>query len=466
MADETLSAEQRRLLEQLAEVTDRDNADQQQRRRNLALLRAHNWNLDRALAASFEDDHTPAPELLGQSSSVRHRRTRSEDRSGDGDPAGGNRETQHPSSDSTRNDSAGVMAPLANLLLTPLRILTGFNGEVDTQTAVEVFVKDLNEKFVERRKQGARQGAPEGELALPNFVQMPYREALAEASRSEKLLLVYLHSPQHPDSGPFCDVLAMPEVSRLINDRMVAWGGCVEYAEAYRLCTLLDTATFPYLAVLEPPSDPQSTNAKLLECMEGALEFGLVLSKLTHATDQHGAIIAERVARRHEANERQRLRQEQDEALQQAMEEDRRKEEERRRKAEEERRAEEEEAIAREREEEERRRIEAEQQAKVQALRESMPPEPELVRGEVSTIRFKLPDGGGFQRRFPNGATLAELRNFVDFTLHERGSSISNYAIVQTFPKKAFGPDDDQTSTLADNGWSPQAALFIQDLDS
>ncbi|GBG31591.1 FAS-associated factor 2 [Hondaea fermentalgiana] len=367
---------------------------------------------------------------------------------------------------------------LATLVLAPLRFLTGFNGNVDVQTAVDYFLAEFAKRctargagaserppVAERRDASDETNEAEAERdARPAFVNLSYRDALAEASRSERLLLVYLHSRQHPDTDRFCSrVLTEPRVAELINERMVAWGGCVEFAEAYRLSVLLKTATFPYVAVLEPPSNPRDTNAKLVERIEGAAEFGVLYDKLSNTVDKFGTVVANRVAQRTEAEARQRLREEQDEALRQSLEADRRREEERRQKEEEERRVEEE----RRQKEEAAERAKADYEEAVASKLASLPPEPPAQSdGSTTTIRFQLPNGGRFNRRFTADTSMETLRNYVDCQLYEMDPSITNYSVSLNYPRKTFGPDDDLTATLQENGLVPQAVLYVQNLDA
>jgi len=375
--------------------------------------------------------------------------------------------SQSPEASRRREDTfqRGVFGSMSGLLLGPLRTLAGGkHGDVDLQTAAERFCCEM----AALRLQPLPPDDGEGGSNSIVFMEAPYREALARAAREERLLLVYLHSGQHPDSEKFVrDVLAAPQLVELVNTHMVAWGGCVELAEAHRLSGLLHASTYPYVAILEPPANSNSLNSKLLDRMEGATEFGKLFEKVKGATDRHGSTLASRAAARFEAEERQRLREEQDEALQQTMEEDRRREEERRQREQEELRKETEERIARERLEEEERSIVEKKKRAIEEKRAGIRAEPE--KGEVdhvTTIRFRLPNGSTFQRRFRADTTMGEVRRFVDCKLYDAGSDIVNYSLVSNFPKKEFRPEEDAGSTLEENDLIPQVALLIQDLDS
>jgi hypothetical protein len=354
------------------------------------------------------------------------------------------------------DEDDGPRSVVWDLMTAPLRFLTGFNGEVSGLSACDSFL-DEYEKLcsVAASSSGPEEDESRGRV---EFCRKTYRQALASAARQDKLLLVYLHSGQHPDCGVFFSDF-LPHVSTLVNDSMVAWGGSVEYTDAYRLSVLLNAATYPYLAVLEPPADARQANAKLVERIEGidaanaSSNAESVRLRLNAAVESHAAVVAERVAARYEANERQRLRREQDEALERTMAEDRRRDAERQAAADAERAAQE--ALA-------------DRAAALERKRAELLPEPpaDAPRGSITTVRFQLGDGSRFQRRFPAEAKLRQLRDFVDVTLHDKECSIENYSVVLNFPKTTFGPDDGLDRSLAECGLVPQAVLFVQDMDA
>jgi hypothetical protein len=216
---------------------------------------------------------------------------------------------------------------------------------------------------------------------------------------------------------------------------------------------MLDATTYPYIAVLEPPASERSRKAKLVERIEGTAAPEIIKEKLKAAIDQFAGQIAQRVAARFEADERQRIRREQDEALARSMEEDRRREEERQQVAQAEERA----------QQEAQQRVTSLERKRAAIVPE---PSPSTPRDEMTTIRFQLGDGTRFQRRFAASTTMQELRDFLDVELFDRDLVIENYCVVLNFPKKSFGPQDDMNLTLEQNGLVPQAVLFVQDLDA
>ena len=73
------------------------------------------------------------------------------------------------------------------------------------------------------------------------------------SGREEKLLLLYLHAPEHPQTDEFCrNVLCSEEVKQLVDREMLCWGGSIRSSDAYRLADMLMVSTYPTLAVLAP----------------------------------------------------------------------------------------------------------------------------------------------------------------------------------------------------------------------
>ena len=65
------------------------------------------------------------------------------------------------------------------------------------------------------------------------FTRGGFREALREAQSQFKLLLVYLHSPEHQDTPHFCrTVLSSPEVAAAADAGYVTWAADLRGREA------------------------------------------------------------------------------------------------------------------------------------------------------------------------------------------------------------------------------------------
>ncbi|KAG8092307.1 hypothetical protein GUJ93_ZPchr0012g21887 [Zizania palustris] len=188
----------------------------------------------------------------------------------------------------------------------------------------------------------------------PRFAAEGFSDALQRAQREYKLLFVYLHSPDHPDTPAFCGgCLCAEPVAAFIDENFVAWGGSIRRTEGFKMSNSLNASRFPFCAVVMA-----STNQRimLLQQIEGPKSPEEMITILQRVVEECTASL---VAARIEAEERlnnQRLREEQDAAYRAALETDqarerqKREEQERREReaAEAERkRKEEEEALAR-----------------------------------------------------------------------------------------------------------------------
>lgn len=88
--------------------------------------------------------------------------------------------------------------------------------------------------------------------AHPTFCRGTYNDALAEAKRDLKFLLVYLHSDRHRDTPEFCrEVLAHSEVvSYITRNNILFWACSVDAPEGYRVSLLLRENTYPFLGLI------------------------------------------------------------------------------------------------------------------------------------------------------------------------------------------------------------------------
>jgi hypothetical protein len=150
------------------------------------------------------------------------------------------------------------------------------------------------------------------------------QDAANRARQFDKLLVIYLHSGDHPNTGKFCrDVLSHPSLVNLINDQAFLWGADVEHQDGYRLAVDLAVPTFPFFGVIAAEGSRKNQRLKLLLRCEGwnkSRNVDTLVTQLQSVLVQHETTIVGRHANRNEAMERQRLREEQDNALKLSME--------------------------------------------------------------------------------------------------------------------------------------------------
>ncbi|KAK1324464.1 hypothetical protein QJS10_CPA01g02470 [Acorus calamus] len=258
----------------------------------------------------------------------------------------------------------------------------------------------------------------------PAFVAEGFMDALQRSRREFKMLFVYLHSPDHPDTPEFCSgSLCAEAVAAFVNETL--WRG----------------------EGIEGPKSPEE-----------------MLSILQQVVEESAPVL---VTARVEAEERRnnmRLREEQDAAYRDALEADQ---------ARERQRQEEQERLEREAAEEERKRKE-EEELREKAAREAAEKEAALARRRqekamslgvepekgpnVTQILVRFPNGERKGRRFDSSATIQSLYDYVD-SLDCPGTE--NYTLVGSFPRVVYGPDK-LTLSLMEAGLHPQASLFVE----
>ncbi|KAH9317062.1 hypothetical protein KI387_018831, partial [Taxus chinensis] len=90
----------------------------------------------------------------------------------------------------------------------------------------------------------------------PAFQRSGFMDALRTSREEFKLLFVYLHSPEHPNTSGFCqDTLCSDVVVDFVNQNFVSWGGNVRASEGFKMSNSLKASTFPFCAVVMPATN-------------------------------------------------------------------------------------------------------------------------------------------------------------------------------------------------------------------
>lgn len=85
----------------------------------------------------------------------------------------------------------------------------------------------------------------------PNFVGEGFMDALQRSRNAFKLLFVYLHSPDHPDTPFFCDrTLCSETIAAFVNENFVSWGGSIRASEGFKMSNSLKASRYPFCAVV------------------------------------------------------------------------------------------------------------------------------------------------------------------------------------------------------------------------
>ena len=147
----------------------------------------------------------------------------------------------------------------------------------------------------------------------PNpFQPTGYAKTLVESYRQQKLMLVYLHSPLHPEAEPFCQrILCHPQVLELLNHNILTWGGSIHTADGARVAEMLNVSAYPYVALLACGGTGGS-RVDMLWKMEGNSRMDMALDSflrgVTTVLRGFQAILAEAETRRLRREEEVRLR--------------------------------------------------------------------------------------------------------------------------------------------------------------
>nr|WMH04084.1 ubiquitin regulatory X domain containing protein 8 [Sinonovacula constricta] len=306
---------------------------------------------------------------------------------------------------------------------------------------VERFITNYNEKY----------GTDH-----PVFYQGSYSQALNDAKRELRFLLVYLHGQDHQDTDTFCRrTLGDQQIINFVNTSMLFWACDTNSPEGYRVSQALRENTYPFLALVVLRENRMTVVARI----EGAIEGRDLIQRLESVmSDNESSIVAAR-AEREERSFNQSLRQQQDEAYQQSLLADQEKE---RKKREEKEREQQEEERLKKLKEDHSKMLEEREQRKEQ-LRCDIPEEPPADSPDCVAVVLKLPDGTRIGRRFLKTQSLKYLYYFT--FCHEKCPD--DFHIVTNFPRRTLPcePTDEtpEPITFEEAQLGKNELLFVQD---
>lgn len=260
----------------------------------------------------------------------------------------------------------------------------------------------------------------------PVFFNGTYNQALDEAKRELKCLLVYLHSDSHEDTEEFCRTILTNQqfIDFLTQNQLIFWSSSVEYSEGHRVSVQLRESTYPYLALI----GLKQNRMVVIKKFEGKTTIESLLTQLKLSIDSTADSLRLAREEREERNMNQLIRQQQDEAFAESLRADQEKE---RKKTEEKNKKEAEERAKKDKELEANQRKE-----RLLELRESLvnaiPPEPDTNDSNATKIVIKLPNGTRLERRFLKTQSVKYLYYFV-FCNKE---SPLNFQIRTNFPPR------------------------------
>lgn len=292
----------------------------------------------------------------------------------------------------------------------------------------------------------------------PPFHIASYSQALEEAKKDLKFLVVYLHSPEHQDSARFCRrTLSAQSVCDFVSENnMIFWACSVELNEGYRVSQALRESTYPFLAVIVL----RQNKMMMVGRIEGYIGADDLVARMTAIVRDNEAFIVAARAEREERQMNQNIRVEQDLAFQETLRQDQENERKKREAEEKKRREEEEEERTLQ---EERNRKDKIRKMKIDLVTE-IPEEPAKDHPEALRVVVKLPEGQRLERRFLRSHSLKCLYFYV--FCHP--DSPDEFDITTNFPRKVLQckPEDEKVETFAEAGFDKSMMLFVNDLEA
>jgi hypothetical protein len=298
----------------------------------------------------------------------------------------------------------------------------------------------------------------EGYTSVDHWSTTGFVALREEATESNSLILVYLHSPLHRQANTVIrQILLQAKFQEFLGQANLVGMGCtIHSGQGAHLAQMLNATSFPLLALLQP----NRNNLQLLLCVQGPVllkmrNADIVVQYMSAALTRHQVQLAEQVALRFQREQEVQLRREQDEEYHAALRADQERLE-RQQQEEEARLREEREAIERE------ERDQREKEGRLLHAQNLVGVAPE--RGGTR-IRFVLPSGKKLERRFESSATIGVLKAYLMLEFHNSDESegFERIGLSTNYPKQTYEDDD---LTLEEAGLSPQAVLMVQDLDA
>ncbi|KAG8084108.1 hypothetical protein GUJ93_ZPchr0010g9006 [Zizania palustris] len=278
-----------------------------------------------------------------------------------------------------------------------------------------------------------------GAVRGPRFAAEGFADALQRAQREYKLLFVYLHSPDHPDTPAFCGgCLCAEPVAAFIAENFVAWGGSIRRTEGFKMSNSLSASRFPFCALvmastnqrimllqqIEGPKSPEEMitilHRVVEECMSSLIDARIEAEVRARELQRR----VEQEIREREAAEAERKRKEEEAALARAAQEA----------------AEKEAALARRRQE------------KAMALGAEPEKGPDVTR-----VLIRFPTGERKERRFHSSTTITSLYDYVDSL---DCLTAEKYSLVSNFPRVIYGPEK-LSQTLQEAGIGATFTFYL-----
>ncbi|KXJ89407.1 thioredoxin-like protein [Microdochium bolleyi] len=301
-----------------------------------------------------------------------------------------------------------------------------------------------------------------------SFYEGGFAQALDEAKKELKFLIMVLVSPEHDDTESFTrETLLSPDVTAFINDpqnNIILWGGNVLDSEAYQVATEYNATKFPFTCVVCLTPREGSTRMSIVKRLVGPVAPQTYVAELQAAITKYAPDLASARAERTAQEVTRNLRNEQDSAYERSLAVDRERARQRKE-------AEAAAALA-----EKTAQEEAEAAERLARLREqwrrwratTIAPEPDSTANAKDIVRLalKMPEGSGagqrIVRKFAATTTVEELYAFVEcfeyLEAEDEGDikkpsgyeHVYKFKIASLMPRVVYEPEADGSATLGD----------------
>ncbi|KAK9242766.1 hypothetical protein V1506DRAFT_464189 [Lipomyces tetrasporus] len=169
-----------------------------------------------------------------------------------------------------------------------------------------------------------------GQSDVLPFFEGGYTQALDQARRELRFLIVLLQSDEHDDTAKFNkEVLANPDVAKFLKEHdIILWGGNVRESEAYQVANALSCTLYPFLGVIAhtPASTSHPSAMSIHARLQGFMSSSALLANLNTAISRHEPTLARIRAERSEQEAARELRAAQDSAYEASLAADRERE--------------------------------------------------------------------------------------------------------------------------------------------
>ncbi|KAI9489078.1 hypothetical protein BDB00DRAFT_845121 [Zychaea mexicana] len=487
-----LDDHQKELLNQFQAVTQSDDFEA-----SISRLSHYNWNLERAVGSVYEanSSHDSAREKLEEevASSTSSQQPSSNQAAAVTATSSSSSSSSSSTSPSPRQQSSST-APqrpfrlgLFSLLTWPFGIawnitwaILSFASRLLSRPSITSSTNSQQQQQRQDPRTVAARFLREFEIKYgethAEFYQGGYSQALENARRDLRFLLVVLQSDEHDDTEQFCrETMTSEELVNYLREKNVlVWGGNVRESEAFQVSSTLQATTYPFMAIiaLQQSSSTSSGSLKMtvVDRIEGPASPSTVIRRFDTVMQRHGNTLNRMRMERDQREMERRLRQEQDQAYRESLKADQEKERQAKLEREAAAKAEEEAKRA----EEERLAYAEKRKQYVRYLCRKLPAEP--TEGSVAKLSFRLADGERVIRKFKGDVPLEALYEFVEaYPLLKSGENVEDveepsdykhkygFTIISPYPRTVYDPSTTKTLEEEKSLW-PSATLIV-DID-